>query len=321
MQADHHEASRGMNSRAAGPRPHRAAVIVNPRSGSARTHRSAGERRAEAEKLFRDHEVEPDVWMTERRGHAGDLARRALDAGHTWVIAWGGDGTINEVAAAIAFSPAALSVIPSGSGNGLAREFNIPRSPDQALHSALDGRETIIDGGEIDGRLFFNMAGFGFDAHVARCFSTAAGGRRGAISYFLTTAREALRYRPQPMTIETGRETIVTSPLLVSVANGRQWGSGACIAPRARTNDGRLELVVVSGRWPPTTILGAWRLFNGTFDRSRIARTLTIEQTTIRSASPIALHLDGEPIGDRTTAEIRVRPSALRLRVAGSLPR
>jgi diacylglycerol kinase (ATP) len=298
-----------------GDQPRRVAVVINPRSGSSRHHVSADERRAEAERLFRDHGIEPVVLLTEHAGHARELARAALRDGLEWVFAWGGDGTVNEVASVLAFSAATMSVIPSGSGNGLAREFGIPRPPDQAVRAAVEGRDTTIDAGEIDGRLFFNVAGIGFDAHVAHCFSAAVGGRRGAVPYFWTTVREALRYRPQPMTIDAGGEPILARPLLVAIANGRQWGSGARIAPRALPDDGLLELVVVSGRWPPATLLSAWRLFTGTFDRSSIARSLAVESFTIHSDVPVAIHVDGEPIGQRTDVIVRVRPSALKLRI------
>ncbi len=296
-------------------RPTRVAVVINPRSGSARTHRLAGERQEEATRLFRSHGIDPVVWMTERGGHARELAQRAVQEGMEWVVAWGGDGTVNEVASALVHSPTVLAIIPSGSGNGLAREFGLPRTPAAAVREAIDGRDITIDAGEVDNRLFFNAAGLGFDAHVALHFSTAVGGRRGPIPYIWTTIKEATRYRPQEMVIETGDERFTMRPLLVAVANGRQWGIGASIAPRARPDDGRLELVMVSGRRPLATLLGGWRLFTGTFDRSASARSLAVESVSIRSAAPVAVHVDGEPIGERTEVNIRVVPSALTIRV------
>ncbi len=296
-------------------RPVRVAVIINPRSGSTSSRRSAEERPSEASRLFRDHGVDPVVWVTERAGHARELAQRALSEGMQWVVAWGGDGTVNEVASALTYSPAVLAVIPSGSGNGLAREYGIPWAPADAVREAIRGREVTIDAGEIDGRLFFNVAGLGFDAHVALHFSTAVGGRRGVIPYVWTTLREVARYKPQDMVIETEGERISIRPLLIVVANGRQWGGGACIAPRAKPDDGRLELVMVSGHRRIRTLLGGWRLFTGTFDRAASARRMSVESITIRSEAPVALHVDGEPIGERTEISVRVRPDALKIRI------
>jgi diacylglycerol kinase family enzyme len=80
------------------------------------------------------------------------------------LVACGGDGTVNEVASALAFRDATLAIIPSGSGNGLARELRIPLDPDRAFDVAFGGRERRIDAGELDHRLFFNIAGIGLDA-------------------------------------------------------------------------------------------------------------------------------------------------------------
>jgi diacylglycerol kinase (ATP) len=295
--------------------PSRVAVIINPRSGSSRAHRSNEERRQHALGLFRDQGLAPVVLVTEHPGHARDLATRAIAEGADWVFAWGGDGTVNEVASVVAFSRATLAVIPSGSGNGLAGEFGIPGRPGEAIRAAIEGRERVIDVGEINGRLFFNVAGLGFDAHVAHCFSVAAGGRRGKLPYFWTSVREAFRFRPQRLVIDAEGRTLDVRVLLVSLANGRQWGSGAIIAPRAQPDDGKLELVVVASRWPVATLASAWRLFTGSFDRAPNATSLRVQSVSIRSDEPIAIHVDGEPIGHDTEIRARIHPAALKIRV------
>ena len=103
----------------------------------------------------------------------------ALSRGATMCVAWGGDGTVNEVASALAFTPVALAIVPSGSGNGLARELGVPLDAVSALTVAIDGRDRIIDAGEIEGRLFFNIAGLGLDARIAHRFAVNGLARRG----------------------------------------------------------------------------------------------------------------------------------------------
>ena len=127
------------------------------------------------------------VQLTSGPGHARVLARAALDAGADVVVAWGGDGTINEVASALTHSRAALGIVPMGSGNGLAREVGVPRGHEAALEAALTGLERTIDAGELNGRVFFNAAGVGFDAHVAAAFASSAGHARGFASYAALT--------------------------------------------------------------------------------------------------------------------------------------
>ena len=115
-------------------------------------------------------------------------------AGARLVIAWGGDGTLNEVGSALAFTETPIALVPSGSGNGLARELGVNRRPERAISEALRAAPRAIDAGELGGRLFFNAAGIGLDAHLARCFDTD-GGRRGLAGYVRITARELWSYR------------------------------------------------------------------------------------------------------------------------------
>jgi len=109
---------------------------------------------------------------------------------------------------------------------------------------------------ELDGRLFFNVAGVGLDAQVAHRFAQRTTRRRGFLRYVAMTASEMARYRADQYTIVVGDETLRVRPLLIAIANGRQYGNGALIAPSARLDDGRLDLVVVSAR-SPLAALGA----------------------------------------------------------------
>ena len=183
--------------------------------------------------------------MTERPGHARELAAAALARGVSTVLAWGGDGTVNEVASALAFRDAALAIIPSGSGNGLARELGIPLEPAGAFAVAFEGRELVIDAGELDGHLFFNIAGIGLDARVAHGFS--AGGLRPArlCTVLEIAARELFTYNPEVHTIVTDGGSLRERALLIAIANARQYGNGALIAPWARVDDGQLDVVVI----------------------------------------------------------------------------
>src|SRR6187551_1837572 len=117
------------------------AVIINPVSGTG-GRPDVGRRRAElAADLLGARGLASQILLTERPGHARELARALVAQSVKTVIAWGGDGTVNEVGSALAFTSAALAIVPSGSGNGLARELRIPLKAPQALAVAVDGRE------------------------------------------------------------------------------------------------------------------------------------------------------------------------------------
>jgi len=293
----------------------RVAVIINPISGTGGRLDIARARAEKAAALLLARGREPDVFLTERVGHARELAASALSHGVPLVIAWGGDGTINEVASVLAFSPAALGVIPSGSGNGLARELGIPFEPEKALAVALDGRELVIDAGELDGRLFFNIAGIGLDARVAHEF--AAGGlvRRGFARYLEITARELFTYQPDEHTIVTDGEPQRERALLIAIANARQYGNGAIIAPEARVDDGLLDVVVIAHRSPLRALMQVPRVFLGQIARVPGVTMRRAADVEITSARPVLYHVDGEPFVGGASIRARIQPRALRVKV------
>jgi diacylglycerol kinase family enzyme len=230
------------------------------------------------------------------------------------VMVWGGDGSVNEAASALLGSPVALAMIPAGSGNGLARELGVPLQPAAAIAAALQGKSRVIDAGELGGRPFFNAAGVGFDARIASRFDRAPG--RGLSTYLRVSARELLTYAGGTYRIDCGDpETValheVRRALLVTVANSPQFGNGARIAPLAKLDDGRLDLVVFEEVSRFATICAVPRLFLGGVERVRGLTTQQIERARIESDTPMSFHVDGEPVEGGTTLEIRVLPKAL----------
>ena len=293
----------------------RATVIINPISGTGGRLMIARARAEQAAALLLASGVEPDVFLTERGGHARELALSAVSHGAPLVIAWGGDGTINEIASVLAFGPAALGVVPSGSGNGLARELGIPFEPERALAVALGDRELLIDAGELDGRLFFNIAGIGLDARVAHEFSAGGLVRRGFARYLEITARELFTYQPDEHTIVTDGVPQRERALLIAIANARQYGNGAIIAPEARVDDGRLDVVVVAYRSPVRALLQVPRVFLGQIARVPGVTIRRATQVEITSARQVLYHVDGEPFVGGASIRARIQPRALRVKV------
>src|SRR5687768_2366237 len=144
----------------------RAVVIINPISGPSR-RRPVEACRALAQDVFHRHGMEVEVRVTGARGDARMFATEARLAGVPIVAAWGGDGTINEVAGALVYSDSCLAIVPGGSGNGLARELGIPLDAFAALEAAATGARRVIDAGQVDDAWFFNVAGVGLDAQIA----------------------------------------------------------------------------------------------------------------------------------------------------------
>jgi YegS/Rv2252/BmrU family lipid kinase len=288
------------------------AVIINPISGGARPD-AIGERASLAAALIEKHGETADVFITQRAGHARDLAKVAVTQGARLVIAWGGDGTINEVASALAFGGVPLGIIASGSGNGLATELGVDRRPERALAKAIEATPRVIDVGELGGRLFVNVAGVGIDAHVAWEFDQAHNVKRGLAGYVRIGVRALLSYKAATYTISAEGAHKIVRAVLVVVANGVQYGNGARIAPDARVDDGQLDLVVVEERSRFLTLCQTPRLFNGTMARVPGCSIQRLRQLTIECADPMIFHVDGEPIQGGTTLVARVHPRALRI--------
>lgn len=282
-------------------------AILNPRAGvRARPTREAVER---GRPTWSDYAV----YLTREAGHATELAREAVAAGADLVVAVGGDGTVNEVARGLLGSPAALGIVPVGSGNGLARALRIPLRPEAALAALEGGARRRVDVGFLNGRPFLNVAGVGFDAVVGHSFheSGRRGGRRGLLGYLRLSLAELRSYRPPRLAIEVAAERLELTAFVVTFANGPQYGSGALVNPGARLDDGRLEVVVYeNGPWWKT-LLAVARLFLGGLERSPGYRRLAGASAIVTADAPVAVHCDGDPAGLAQRIEVTLQPRAL----------
>ncbi|MEI7553270.1 MAG: YegS/Rv2252/BmrU family lipid kinase [Verrucomicrobiota bacterium] len=264
--------------------------------------------------------LDATVVTTERPGHATALAHAALAAGCDRVIAVGGDGTMNETAQALLRSPAALGLVPCGSGNGLARHLRIPTRLRPALALAADpaARVAAIDTGTANGHPFFNAMGCGFDAEVSARFNQLA--RRGLPAYARTGLAAFLARQSAPIVIHGAGRPVSLDTLLVAVANSDEYGNGARIAPGARVDDGQLDLVAIRPvGWVDATALIA-RLFLGTLDRSPRVLRLQGARFLLERAAPGLIHTDGETHPTGAALEILVQPRTLRLLVPAAGP-
>lgn len=300
-------------------------IVINPISGPSRRG-SGAERVAIATRALQRLGVKADIRLTERPGHAHEMATDAAVAGAELVIVWGGDGTMNEVARALVqhtaegrgFSRAipapALGIIPGGSGNGLSRELGIPFDPAKAIERAIRSRVRYVDAGELGDRLFFNAAGVGLDAHVAALVSTRIH-HRGLLPYVKASARDIFRYIPLDYTIAADGRTSAVSAMFVALANGKQYGFGAEIAPNASLDDGLLDLVVVEDRAILGNLLRVPSVFLGRFHQQKGVTVSRVREVTIHSREPMLFHVDGEAVQGTDTLVARVHPGALRLRV------
>lgn len=286
--------------------------IVNPKAGCGRDPNSII---SAIDTTFSTTGHQYDLQLTRFRGHAKTLSEIAVTQGCDVVVAVGGDGTVNEVGAVLVGSEAVLGIIPAGSGNGLARELGIPLSTRKACETVLYGRVREMDAGLANGRPFFMAAGVGFDAVVSKRFNERSNSRRGMLPYYCIAVREALDFRPERTVLRIDGNELVLEPFMVTVANTRQLGGSAVIAPRARIDDGLFDVCVLRNLSISQFFSQAPRLFNGSVEKVPqldIWRTDHVEIER-RYASP--MQLDGEPLEAAPRVRIDVIPRALKVRV------
>jgi diacylglycerol kinase (ATP) len=292
----------------------RVVAVINPVSGAGLDSSATTMRVAIVREALARVGLAPTVHVTERAGHARELAAAAVRDAADLLIVWGGDGTSNEAASALVGSVTSLGLIPAGSGNGLAASLGVPRAPEAALQHLLSSPPRAVDVGTFAGRPFFNIAGIGLDAHIARLFNLRGRGRRGKWPYVAIGVREGWTYKARRYQIELDGDRRTVSALLLAFANGREYGMGACISPGARLDDGWLDATVVEDRPAVARFLDARHLATRTIDRARRVLLRRVRSAMVTAEEPMQYHLDGEPGVIEGTVEIGMMPGALRVR-------
>ena len=280
--------------------------IMNPISGTGNKAAIPG-----LIERFLDHDkFDYSIAKTEYAGHAEELARAAAQSADI-IVAVGGDGTVNEVARAIVHTPAALGILPCGSGNGLARHLMLPMKAEGAIRvlNACDVRE--LDYGIVNGMPFFCTCGMGFDAYISKQFAQA--GRRGLVTYAQKVLEAGLKFKPETYEITTEDGTQKHHAFLVSCANASQYGNNAYIAPQASMSDGLLDVVIME----PFGIVEAPQIaidmFNKTLDRSSKIKTFKAKEVHIHRTGPGVIHCDGDPVTTDADVEVSLREKGIRV--------
>src|SRR5690606_33533245 len=217
--------------------------------------------------------------FTAYAGHANELAAQAVADGTDVVVAVGGDGTINEIAAALNGTETVLGIIPEGSGNGLALYLGIPLNERAAIRRLNRVDYMTIDSGSLNGLPFFNMAGIGFDASVSDRF--ANDNIRGPIGYMKAVLSEISTYKPKRYLLNIDGQEIEREAFMITVANSPQYGNNAYVAPQACVTDGILDVCIIHKFPLYTTPMMVFHLFNKTDDQSEYVEIIPGRQIRI----------------------------------------
>jgi YegS/Rv2252/BmrU family lipid kinase len=301
----------------------KATVIINPTAGAGRTG-TIGVCGDLARSILGSSNYEADVRVTTGPSDALAFSQEAVASHASLVVAWGGDGTVNGAAAGVTGTSVPLAIIPGGSGNGLARDLRIPFDPAQAMTIAATGQSRRIDAGDLHGHLFFNVAGIGLDARIAGRLATH-GHRRGLIGYILATVAEVRSYQACAYSISNvvdadGRGLagdIVDHPaMFIALANSRQYGSGAQIAPKALLDDGLMEAVIVAPMSAAQILRQLPAFFGGRLEEGPGIVMRSAASMDISCPSEISFHVDGEPRTAAGSIRLQTRRGALLVKVS-----
>ncbi|MCB0400980.1 MAG: hypothetical protein KDD41_02775, partial [Flavobacteriales bacterium] len=225
------------------------------------------------------------------------------------IVAVGGDGSVNEIARGLINQPCTLAIIPTGSGNGLARHLNIPMNLSKALDRIKAGKAISIDSVQINNEYFFCTAGAGFDAYVGWKFATAK--KRGFWSYTKIVMKSILSYQPQPIRIKVGEEEHrFDNPLFATCANANQFGNNVIISPRSVINDGHIRFIEID-KFPLIyyPVFGYYLLTKKLYNFKYYFEVKAKEITIFISNEDI--HIDGEPVNLGNVLNIKVIPGSL----------
>lgn len=284
-------------------------LVVNPVAGRGRARALAGQ----VEAFFARCGQPLTTLQSARPKHATELV--AALPQNASVLALGGDGTLHEVAAACVGSARTVGVLPAGSGDDFAFALGLPRDNlGAALRAVQQGKLRAVDTGVVNGEVFVNAFGVGFDAEVAQAVLHAPRPLKGTSAYLYAVAATLGRLRCEPLRLSIdGRQVFQGRALLVSTQNGPRTGGNFLFAPEARPDDGRFDVIVAGafGR------LGALRILPKVMRGQHLGhpdiRLYQGSEVHIEWRTPRLGHLEGELLPPACEFHCRLRPRSLRV--------
>jgi diacylglycerol kinase (ATP) len=289
-------------------------IVVNPRAGRGRS----GWSEATIARAFQRRGLQFDLIRTEGRGHATSIVRDAEPA-YDAVIAAGGDGTIHEVLQGLDLERHRFGLVPGGTGNDLAWALSWPSSIEGAVERISEGQTRSIDlglwrasgPGETHGGRFHTVLGLGFPATV-NAASHRIRGLRGPAVYLAALLKSLPRFRSMPLTMTWDGGRFEGSTAVAVIANSARTGGAFLLAPTARLDDGRLDLVVLTTTRLLSTLLLLPRSLRGTHVSSPNVRLATGTAFRIEAPRGIPAYVDGEFVAhDLREFEIHIAPGSL----------
>ncbi|RCS98181.1 hypothetical protein CIK60_10545 [Brevibacterium aurantiacum] len=313
----HHE-PRQAHERAGGtvstaPPPLSVPVILNP----AARHGAVRERIEPVRAAFAAHGMTALLVESTSEQHAGELAAHYAEQDAPIVVSLGGDGMVRAVAAGLVGTQTALGIVAGGRGNDLIGKLGIPKGIEAAVAIIAEGRDRSIDVIDFDGRISVGNICLGLDSAV-QIHADSVKRIKGHWVYLYGIIRAILQPQRIDLALTIDGEEVEFRGYTAGFANSGRYGGGLKLSPKAKLDDGLIDVVLLRDVWLPRLALELVAFTLGqralhphiTF---RHAREVTIASREV--AAPVEIVADGDAV-THTPATLSVRPAALRVRVA-----
>ncbi|MBZ5670056.1 MAG: diacylglycerol kinase family lipid kinase [Acidobacteriia bacterium] len=286
----------------------RITILLNPsaRHGRAR-HLLEG-----ALEVFRRHAVDFEVRESQSPQHLIELAHRAREQKPDLIVSAGGDGTHHYVLNGLFGSATPLGLIPIGRGNDFAKGIGMPRDPRAAATALLNGQVREVDLARVGPVVYGCVAGVGFDSTVNRYANERVRWLSGTLAYVWSLLYCLKDYRPEPLEITADEESFSGEVAFALVGNNSSYGGGIRLAPRAKLDDGLLDVCIIPSMGRLELLGWIPRAYRGEHLRHPRIRYFQARKITLRTTSRMELFGDGEFLQE-LPATIEVVPRALRV--------
>lgn len=264
-------------------------------------------------KKYLNHQIfDYDIQYTQYPKHATELAKAAITEAIDIVVAVGGDGSVNEVAAGLIGSDTILGILPMGSGNGFAGHLGLGRGAKKAVKILNHQKFTTIDTCTVNDLPFVNLVGFGFDGLVAKALKGSK--VRGVYGYARSVLRHLFNYQSLNYSIKiNNQKTFQRTAFMLNIVNGTTYGYNFHFHSKAKLNDGLIHLLIFKD-------VARWRYFGllltslrGKIHESKLVDIFDIQQVTIESNRNTFMEMDGDYFETDSPFEVKVVPKSLRV--------
>lgn len=292
-----------------------AAVIINAASG-------AGDKEEVRERLtefFKSRDSKARILFAREGAEIETLARQAVSEGCCPIVAGGGDGTINAVASHVVGTDRALGVLPLGTLNHFAKDIHVPLGLEDAARVCLEGREALVDVGEVNGRIFLNNSSLGLYPSIVRERERLQQrlGHGKWRAFFWASLTVLKRYPFLNVRLSTDERALVRSSPFIFIGNNEYEMENFNIGSRACIDKGQLSLYIAHRTGRLGLIRLAFRALFGGLRNEEDFDALCTQEIWIQTIRPRTLRVatDGEVTNLQTPLHYRVRPGALRVLV------